>query len=115
MSILIKDMELPTEEEISKCIIIRHDGEVWIVEFDNLIDGGYVACYPTNPMRAIPVPPHGRLIDADALKEYCKEAIADSQSDFIRAKDFKLAVAVTNAFCKDIDDAPTIIKAEGEE
>ena len=57
MSVLIKGMEMPTEEEKGKCIIVRHDGEVWIVEFDNLVDGGYVACYPTNPMRAVPIIP----------------------------------------------------------
>lgn len=52
---------MPKEDEISKCFLIRHDGEVWVVEFDNLIsDLVYVACYPTNPAKAIPVPDHGR-------------------------------------------------------
>ena len=79
MSILIKGMEMPTEEEISKFIIIRHDGEVWIGEFDSLVDGGFVACYPTNPMRAVPVPPHGRLIDADAL---CKTLRSLAENEY---------------------------------
>ena len=61
------NMEMPTEEELGKCIIVRHDGEVLIVEFDNLIDGGYVACYPTKPTRAVPVPPHGDLIERKAI------------------------------------------------
>lgn len=72
--IYIPGMEMPTEDEISKCIIIRHDGEVLIVEFDNLVDGGFVACYQTNPIKAIPVPDHGRLIAAfDAVKKLTDE------------------------------------------
>lgn len=85
MSILIEGMEMPTEEEISKCIIVRHDGEVWIVEFDNLIDGGYVCCYHTNPMRAVPVPPHGRTIDADALFDFILNIYKTAQGDARKA------------------------------
>ena len=99
MSILIKGQKLPKDGE-HYLIQINSDGTV----YDAI--GRQIAC------TAVELPPHGRLIDADALKEYCKEAIADSQSDFIRAKDFKLALAVTNAFCKDIDDAPTIIEGD---
>lgn len=85
MSVYIKGMDMPKEDEISKCFLIRHDGEVWVVEFDNLIsDLGYVACYPTNPAKAIHVPDHGKLIDVDAVTldggpyeydEWCKWAL----------------------------------------
>lgn len=96
MSILIKGMDMPKEDEISKCVIIRHDGEVWNVEFDTLVNEfGYVACYPSNPMRAVPVPPHGRLIDADALAD-------------VSAK----RLGVINI--GHIDNAPTVIPAEEE-
>lgn len=71
--IIIRGMEMPTEEEISKFIIIRYDGEVWIGESDNLVDGGFVACYPTNPMRAVPLPEeHGRLGDLDKLESFLR-------------------------------------------
>lgn len=56
MSILIEGMEMPKNCEI----IIRIDekGEVYV--YDQ---------YPTKIYKAIPVPPHGRLIDADKLHE----------------------------------------------
>ena len=74
MSVYIKGMEMPKEDEISKCIIIRHDGEVWLVDLDNLIsEWGYVTCYPTNPMKAIPVPEHGRLIEAGGFAAEMKK------------------------------------------
>ena len=104
-SILISGMEMPTEEEISKCIIIRHDGEVWIGEFDNLVDGGFVACYSTNPMRAVPVPPHGDLIDRAVLID------SFEPSDFWNSSaedNCFAAIHVTNSM-------PTIIPAEPAE
>lgn len=54
MSVLIEGMEMSKNCEI----IIRIDekGEVYI--YDQ---------YPTKIYKAVPVPPHGRLIDADAL------------------------------------------------
>lgn len=104
MGIYIPNMEMPTEEEISKCIIIRYDGEVWIVEFDNLVDGGFVACYPTNPMRAVPLPEgHGRLIDADALRE---DWLENGENEHVYD---------TNAMLYSIDNSPTIVPAEGGE
>lgn len=112
--ILIRGMEMPTEEEISKCIIIRHDGEVWIGEFDNLVDGGFVACYPTNPMRAVPLPEgHGDLIDRDALRaenglnakcEHCPTNTYECRNDMIYTK---------MDFCEMLDDATVIVPAEG--
>lgn len=101
--ILIRGMEMPTEEEISKCIIIRYDGEVWIVEFDNLVEGGFVACYPTNPMRAVPLPEgHGRLGDLDAL-----------MPDFVKARWAFFSDGDT--FLQLLKHAPTIVPAEGGE
>ena len=61
------------------------------------------------------VPEHGRLIDADALKEFCMEGITKARNDFIREKDWKFAVRVTEGFCMDIEDAPTIIPADEKE
>lgn len=56
MSILIKGVEMPTDGELL-CINIHPDGKVCI----NLD----LECEKVG--EAVPVPPHGRLIDADAL------------------------------------------------
>lgn len=66
MSILIKGVEMP-KEGCSHTIYLYADGEV--------VTGGRV-------YKAVPVPPHGRLIDADAvckriddnIRKYCTEA-----------------------------------------
>ena len=57
MSILIKGMEMPTEEYGSMTITIYPNGSV----MEYIGDIGRSLGY------AVPVPPHGRLIDADAL------------------------------------------------
>ncbi len=57
---------------------------------------------------------HGRLIDADAFKEMCLSATREAKPDFIRSEDWVKACAVTLSFCRDIDEAPTIIEAEEE-
>ena len=62
MAILIEGMEMPKVG--GKIITSYADGRV-------LYDGGYI--------KAVPVPPHGRLIDADALcashKEVCSRSM----------------------------------------
>ena len=102
MSILIKGMEMPTEDEISKCIIVRHDGEVSIVDFDPLVNEcGYAACYPSNPMKAVPIPPHGKLKDADAL-------IAELNGTHLYSDNARRVIY------RKIEEQPTIIPAEEE-
>lgn len=87
MSILIKGMEMPKEDEE---IIIRIDS-----------DGTVMTEYalPISGTKAVSVPPHGRLIDADALIKPKNQHI-DVHSD-------EWYVEV-----RTIDDAPTIIPAE---
>ena len=61
MSILIEGMEMPKVEFGSVIVAIRPDGMVEDV----------MGCYVG---KAVPVPPHGRLIDADALRlTHCTE------------------------------------------
>lgn len=80
MSILIKGMQMPK------------DGNETIIRI--LPDGTVLDQYGHHlAITAVPVPPHGRLIDADALAAKCDEPY----------------------WCvwrSDIDDAPTIIPAE---
>lgn len=71
---------------------IHPDGKVFAD-----IDGGW------REYKAVPVPPHGRLIDADALR---KDWLENGENEYIYD---------TNAFLDSLDDAPTIIEAEGGE
>ena len=91
MSILIKGMEMPTSCE--KCEF--HDG--WCLRLPGIVQA-------MNERREdcplVPVPPHGRLIDADALLKKCEFVCTDDDED-IRAVRYST-----------IEDAPTIIPAE---
>lgn len=56
---------------------------------------------------------HGRLIDADSFKADCLAATKDAKPDFVRHEDWLKSCAVTMSFCRDIDERPTIVPAEG--
>lgn len=90
MSILIKGMDMPKEE--GRVLKIFPDGRVAI----NLND---------NVAKAVEIPPHGRLIDADAL-HYSRVRIYHEDG----------TVGGYNAvvMSAEIKDAPTIIEAEEE-
>ena len=68
------------------------------------------------PLRPLPEK-HGRLIDADAFKAMCRENVEDLRNSVIlpheRTMVERLADA-TEALCLDLDEAPTIVEAEGE-
>lgn len=89
-SVLICGMELPDHDHI--CLVeVDSDGNVFAA-----YDGGRTKL---EQYKAVPVPPHGRLIDADALIKQVKR-------DGIRSDPFVRIV------CDYFKDAPTIIKAE---
>ncbi len=89
MSLLIKGMEMPTYEQGDIVLRVRWDGRV---DKDN--SGNTVAS-------AIPVLPHGRLIDADALD-------ADLERQDMHTGEWD-AVGFS---IEEIENAPTIIPAE---
>lgn len=60
MGVYIKGMEMPFAGSI-KTIVIYPDGTVRTIRQDPL------------PYTAVPVPPHGRLIDADEYKQEMKD------------------------------------------
>lgn len=99
MSILIKDMKMPTTPVL---FCVHPDGKVF-VDFE----GGW------REYQAVFVPPHGRLIDADALLK------DDSRKyDMYRGsngRDTTLDDTCHRAIQWTIEDAPTIIPAEGGE
>lgn len=49
-----------------------------------------------------------RLIDADALKVYCKEGLIDVLPRIKTDKYKDIAIQVTGDFCRDIDEQPTV-------
>lgn len=91
MSVLIK-MDMPKEKAVA--VVIHPDGTAYTAEMTAGVCTEYLA-----DCTAIEVPAHGRLIDADALKQNTYE-IYDPMGIIE-------AVPVD-----DIDNAPTVIEAE---
>lgn len=103
MSILIRGMEMPKEGFVE--ILICYDGTVQQTGKSYRIDGidyytPYVGKMPVM-CKAIPVPQHGRLIDADALKI----EMMDENLDGYQGHSWREVGQI-------IDDAPTVIPAE---
>ena len=97
MSILIKGMEMPKDGEI---ILVYPDGNAALfARIDvNILD------FALKNRKAIPVPPHGRLIDADALLKDIAPTDEDEDNG---------AKLLMNVFCQVVKTRPTIIPASG--
>lgn len=108
MSILIKGMEMPQE---GKIIVIDCTGQVWSNEWPTR---GYTRL---KNAKAINIPPHGRLIDADRFEDdLIKEKtrlvhLSDYRRDF---NYMEQAFGVNNAILLS-EAQQTIIEAEEEE
>ncbi len=100
MGIYIRGMEMPIERQL---IVIDSYGQVWSNEWPTR---GYVRI---DGAKAVPVPPHGRGIDADALlnkhfgKMYFEKVMTATKEE--------MNIALTNIPLV-INNAPTIIEAE---
>lgn len=92
--IYIPNIEMP-EEGWHKAIMIFSDGTV-VSYYDCIVESG----------KAVPVPPHGRLIDADMFNMIAYQGIPDG-----RENTFDDGV---EWLANKIDIAPTIIEAEGK-
>ena len=109
MSVIIKGMKLPQHAAVNgekdtayKCVILAHpDNSVELVidtKFASAYDNGHnIQRYP---ITEIPTP-HGRLIDADALKKTIESIYGGALWTF-------------DCF-EFVDEAPTIIEAEVSE
>ena len=106
--LLIKDMEMP--KSCYKCPFRRRDGmdivcpvahERFSVADVNILDYRLVNC----PL--VPVPPHGRLIDAEKIGLTNFEIILCQKGD-----PFKNALEM---LLEKIENAPTIIQADGKD
>lgn len=115
MSLLIKGMEMPWEEAEPLRIELYADGTVIVIkEQDDFYE-----------FKAVPVPPHGRLIDADALvedlKRQCEEVFkidAVSPDDFWITRDQAYNERLWKTWCesffKYLKTRETVIPAEEE-
>lgn len=97
MSILIKDMEMP--KSCAKCKLFGEYGCAFIGAVGYALTGGQ----RSEDCPLAPVPPHGRLIDADAL---IKELTLDDEDDNSGAT---LLMAI---FLEVLKSAPTILAEE---
>ena len=100
MGVYIKGMEMPKEIEPGL-----------VIEFADGIDGKrYARLYHyrngglTEWLEAVPVPPHGRLGDLDALYESCA---LDTNIDVMAS-----AKRINEYMQLKIDEAPTVIEAD---
>lgn len=120
MSVLIKGMEMPKccaecvagayeyNENDERCFVCgfiksQHPWECEHVEIDGIDTTKARADFC--PLIEIPTP-HGRLIDADAFKNYIRSGYEEMKHLF--NENLKVATLVTESFCKDIDEQPTI-------
>ena len=110
MGIYIRGISMPKDGE---CVVVVPSGVV------QKYKAGGIAFYEyqdrTEETVAVQLPPHGRLIDADALLKdhglgmYCPKCKRDE-----RSCQFEM-IHTTMDFCEWIEDAPTIIPADPEE
>lgn len=114
MSILIKGMEMPTNGDFVE-LLIWSDGHVTKTGDSYRAENGRAYYKPCDweYFYAVGVSPHGRLIDADVLKEK-QQADADlfkGSTDYgEKCRRDEALNAVAN-----IVNAPTIIEAEADE
>lgn len=120
MGVYIKGMEMPKDNTVLLRIYPKDKlNELYVEQLD--IDGDTL-----NEYWAVELPPHGRLIDADEfLAEqrhlYCENC---ARRKGMKNGKMKFVYDIGDAPCRacgygdvldDIEDAPTIIEAEGEE
>lgn len=91
MSILIEGMEMPKDRP--QLLWIYPNGKAMTVQSD--VD-------PWKELQAVPIPPHGRLGDLDALKDKWTHKDLDLFSQGW-------------SWLRDLNQAPTVIPASGEE
>ena len=80
MSVLIKGMEMPTDHPM--WIVVHPDGTVEA----NEVSASRPVGWQTIRNAAVPVPDHGRLIDADAYIAYCGDKWIPLNIDAVNAQ-----------------------------
>lgn len=104
MGILIKGMEMP-EGRGEYELLLRID-----LSGTATVEGSYLR-FEGEPFEAVPVPPHGRLIDADAFERLeCNGC--DGACEIVECDCINCDADCRCDFMLDIRAAPTIIPAE---
>lgn len=109
MSGIYIPMEMPTN--CAECPVnmeVCKRGYKYLIEHMELYDKRADDC------PVITVPDHGRLIDADAFALGVINSFMDCADLFDNANSLAKAAEITDAFVRDINDAPTIIPADKE-
>lgn len=104
MEIYLPNMEMPTSCAFCRFCEGLADTLKGTCAFC-MVDGKYRDAQTNDGCPLVPVPPHGRLIDADALLSQYKGNIWTAQIDYAEG---------LRDVAKDIADAPTIIPADKE-
>lgn len=99
MGVYIKGMEMPKEGEWIS-VNIFHDGKCFVQSWCGM-DFNFAA-----KLTAVPVPPHGRLIDADVVIDLVMQYCPDD--DGVCSK----AGADLRELLDEIENLPTVIPAE---
>ena len=117
MSILIKDMEMPNGCPSCQFVMAYYCLLIGISD-DNEVTNYINERHPKCPLVEIPTP-HGRLIDADnfkadySMKDDCAECEKELQGSS-KACEYDRIYSKMD-FCQWIDNAETVIEAEGSE
>ena len=108
MSILIKGMEMPTSCRDCRFCNGQADTDYGVCAWCD-VDGNAHDAYTMQDCPLVPVPPHGRLIDADALIEW----LYSDEPNALKAP-FRLCTADRSDVIFLVKNAPTIIPASEE-
>ncbi len=103
MSVYIKGMEMPTEATI--ITIYKLKGQF------------YASAHGTELCPLVPIPEHGRLIDADALEDFVIALKRDAIHAYEwtgKSGEWNTRISERERFAVTIEDAPTIILADKE-
>ena len=114
MSVVIKGMKMPNN--CDECPCYYETEGAWRNECE-VLGKEYIAS-DNRPewCPLVELPPHGRLIDADALKAVVCEALKKAlDNDSVNLFGAVLAEFVARGFTDEIENAPTIIEAEVSE
>ena len=108
--VLIRGMEMP--RHCLRCPLRDKDDDHCVLQSESVETESWEFQMEHCPLAPLPEK-HGRLIDADAFKTMCLSATKEAKPDFIRHEDWLKSCAITAAFCRDIDEQPTIVPSEG--
>lgn len=104
--ILIKGVKMPTDHPM--WIVVHSDGTVEA----NEVSASRPVGWQTLRNAAVPVPPHGRLIDADAFIKRLKTELEIALPLFNTETFKEFSCEMVNAIIGELEEMPTIIPAE---